>query len=65
MDNNEVAWVLIKKISAKENRKAILKMIGYAALMLVGSFCTMILVFELMVWFWESSLIKQLAKLIQ
>jgi len=25
MDNNEVAWVLIKKISAKENRKAILK----------------------------------------
>jgi hypothetical protein len=65
MDNNEVAWILIKKISAKENRKAILKLILYSVLTLIGAFFSMILVFEIMVWFWESSLIEQLAKLIQ
>lgn len=65
MEHNEVAWILIKKISAKENRKAILKLVLYSILTLIGSFFTMILFFELMVWFWESTLIQQLAKLIQ
>lgn len=65
MDNNEVAWILIKKISAKENRKAILKLIFYSILTLIGSFCFMLLIFEIMVWFWESTLINQLANLIR
>lgn len=65
MENNQVEWIMIKKITSKENRKAILKLILYSVLTLIGSFFSMILVFELMVWFWESSLIEQLAKLIR
>jgi len=65
MDNNEVAWVLVKKISAKENRKALFKLFGYSILLLIGSFCFMLLIFEIMVWFWESTLINQLANLIR
>jgi hypothetical protein len=65
MENNEMAWVLVKKISAKENRKALFKLFGYSILLLIGSFCFMLLIFEIMVWFWESTLINQLAKVLQ
>lgn len=65
MENNQVEWIMVKKVTSKENRKAVLKIFGYAALMLIGSFCFMILIFELMVWFWESTLIEELAKLVR
>ena len=65
MENNQVEWIMIKKVTSKENRMSVLKIFGYAALMLIGSFCFMILIFELMVWFWESTLIEELAKLIR
>ena len=65
MENNQVEWIMVKKATSKENRKAVLKIFGYAALMLIGSFCSMILTFELMVWFWESTLIQELAKLVR
>ena len=65
MENNQVEWIMIKKVTSKENLKTVLKIFGYAALMLIGSFCFMILIFELMVWFWESTLIEELAKLIR
>lgn len=60
-----MAWILVKKISAKENRKALFKLLGYGILMLIASFCFMILIFEIMVWFWESTLINQLSKVVQ
>lgn len=65
MENNQVEWIMVKKATSKENRMSVLKIFGYAALMLIGSFCFMILIFELMVWFWESTLIEELAKLIR
>ena len=65
MENNQVEWIMIKKVTSKENLKTVLKIFGYAALMLIGSFCFMILIFELMVWFWESTLIEELAKLVR
>jgi len=65
MENNQVEWIMIKKVTSKENRMSVLKIFGYAALMLIGSFCFMILIFELMVWFWESTLIEELAKLVR
>jgi hypothetical protein len=65
MENNQVEWIMIKKVTSKENRMSVLKIFGYAALMLIGSFCFMILMFELMVWFWESTLIEELAKLVR
>jgi len=65
MENNQVEWIMIKKVTSKENRMSVLKIFGYAALMLIGSFCFMMLIFELMVWFYESTLIKELAKLIR
>jgi len=65
MEHNEVAWILVKKISAKENRKAVLKFLFYGLLMFIGSLFFMILIFEIMVWFWESTLIQQLSKLLQ
>jgi len=65
MENNQVEWIMVKKATSKENRMSVLKIFGYAALMLIGSFCFMVLIFELMVWFWESTLIEELAKLIR
>jgi phosphotransferase system glucose/maltose/N-acetylglucosamine-specific IIC component len=65
MENNQVEWIMIKKVTSKENLKTVLKIFGYAALMLIGSFCFMILIFELMVWFWQSTLIEELAKLVR
>ena len=65
MENNQVEWIMVKKATSKENLKTVLKIFGYAALMLIGSFCFMILIFELMVWFWESTLIEELAKLVR
>jgi len=65
MENNQVEWIMVKKATSKENRMSVLKIFGYAALMLIGSFCFMILIFELMVWFWESTLIEELAKLVR
>jgi len=65
MENNQVEWIMIKKVTSKENLKTVLKIFGYAALMLIGSFCFMMLIFELMVSFYESTLIKELAKLIR
>ena len=63
--DNQVEWIMIKKVTAKENRKALIKMIGLGILWFIGSIVFMILIFEIMVWFWESTLIGQLAKFLR
>lgn len=62
---NQVEWIMIKKVTSKENRKNVIKMIGMGILWFIGSICTMILCFEIMVWFYESTLIDQMSKILQ
>ena len=63
--DNQVEWIMIKKVTAKENRKELIKMIGLGILWFIGSIVFMILIFEIMVWFWESTLIGQLSKFLR
>lgn len=65
MNNNQVEWLMIKKVTAKENRKNIMKLFFQASLFLLSSFAFMIFTFELMVWFWHSSLIEQMAQVLR
>jgi len=55
---NQVEWILIKKISKKENRKRLRKLLFQGILFLGLSYVFMIFMLETMVWFWESELLE-------
>jgi len=55
---NQVEWIMIKKISKKENRKRLRKLLFQGILFLGLSYVFMIFMLETMVWFWESKLLE-------
>lgn len=59
---NQVEWILVKKISKKENRKRLRKLLFQGILFLGLSYVFMIFMLETMVWFWESELLEVSAK---
>jgi len=65
MENNQVEWIMVKKATSKENRKTLIKTFLYAGLFLASSFVFMILTFEMLIWFWHSSLIEQMAEVLR
>lgn len=55
---NQVEWIMIKKITKKENRKRIRKLIFQGILFLGLSYVFMIFMLETMVWFWKSEILN-------
>lgn len=55
---NQVEWIMIKKISKKENRKRLRKLLFQGFLFLGLSYVFMIFMLETMVWFWRSELLE-------
>ena len=56
--DNQVEWVKIKKISNKEMRKNLRKLLFQGILFLGLSYVFMIFMLETMVWFWESEILE-------
>ena len=61
MENNQVEWIMIKKISKKENRKTIRKFLFQGALFFALSYATLIFALNAMVWFWHSEFLNEAA----
>ena len=49
--NNEFETILINKLTNKQNRKQIIKMIGLAALWVAGAYASMYAILVFFVWF--------------
>jgi len=62
MENNEFEWIMVKKITSKENRKNVIKLISQGILFFCLSYVFMIFMLETMVWFWESEVLEVSAK---
>lgn len=56
--DNQVEWVKIKKISNKEMRKNLRKLLLQGILFLALSYVFMIFMLETMVWFWKSEILN-------
>jgi len=61
MENNQVEWIMIKKISKKENRKNLRKLIFNAIMAVALSYATFIFAINALVWFWNSELLNEAA----
>lgn len=61
MENNQVEWIMIKKISKKENRKNLRKLIFNAIMAVALSYAAFIFAINAFVWFWNSELLNEAA----
>ena len=55
---NQVERIMVKKITKKENRKMLRKLLFQGILFLGLSYVFMIFMLETMVWFWESEILE-------
>jgi hypothetical protein len=62
MENNQVEWIMVKKITSKENRKNIRKLIFQGILFFCLSYAFMIFMMETMIWFWNSEILESSAQ---
>ena len=56
--DNQVEWVKIKRISNKEMRKNLRKLLFQGMLFFALSYVFMIFMLETMVWFWNSEILN-------
>ena len=60
--DNQVEWIMIKKISKKENRKRLRKLIIQSILVFVLTYCTVVFGLQLIPIIWKSDLLQNAAE---